>query len=149
MESKEATALFIGNRDCCHVSRTAIEKAITKAIESGIKVFLNGGQGYFDKTCASVLYQLKKVYPQVKSYLVIPYQEFNDYNKDLYDEIIFPFKEQSQTYYFYKRAIPYRNKYMVEHAAAAICYVRRSGGGAGKTLEYAKAKGLLIIDVES
>jgi len=52
MMDKEKTALFIGNRDCYQVTKADIENAIITAIEDGIGVFLNGGQGYFDKLCA-------------------------------------------------------------------------------------------------
>lgn len=77
MESKEITAVFIGNRDCYFIKEEDIEQAILLAIYSGIKVFLNGGQGYFDITCAKVLKRLKKKYPYIKSCLVIPYHDFN------------------------------------------------------------------------
>ena len=40
MEEKAITALFIGNRDCTEVNAEDIEKAIVKAIESGIGFFL-------------------------------------------------------------------------------------------------------------
>ena len=60
MIDKEKTALFIGNRDCYQVKEADIEQVIITAIENGIEIFLNGGQGYFDKTCAVIVHQLKK-----------------------------------------------------------------------------------------
>lgn len=146
MESREITAVFIGTHDCYFIRKELIEHAIVCAINMGIKVFLNGGQGHFDVTCASVLHQMKNRYPSIRSYLVIPYHNFRIFNKGLFDEIIYPFEEQQDTYFFYKRAIPERNKYMVEKSSVAISYVHRSGG-ASRTLDYAKKNNLKIIDL--
>ena len=149
MESREVTALFIGNRDCYNVSKTDIESAVIEAIGSGIRVFLNGGQGYFDKTCASVLYHLKPNYPTIKSYLIIPYQTFKSYNKDMYDEIIYPFEQHIESYYTYMGNIEKRNRWLVDHSCMAICYLNHTTGGAGKTFAYAKKKELTIIDLKA
>lgn len=146
MDNKEITAVFIGNRDCYFIKENHIEQAIVYAINMGISVFLNGGMGYFDITCAKVVKKMKSRYPQIKCNLIIPYLEFTIPNKDLYDEIIYPLEKQSQTYFFYKRAIPERNRIMVEKSSVAICYVYRAGG-ASKTLDYAKRKELKIIDI--
>ena len=146
MESREITAVFIGTHDCYFIKKELIEQAIVCAINMGIRVFMNGGQGHFDVTCASVLHRMKNRYPNIKSYLVIPYHNFHVFDKDLFDEIIYPFEEQHDTYFFYKSAIPERNKYMVEKSSVAISYVHRSGG-ASRTLDYAKKNNLKIIDL--
>ena len=65
MESREITAVFIGTHDCYFIRKELIEHAIVCAINMGIKVFLNGGQGHFDVTCASVLHQMKNRYPSI------------------------------------------------------------------------------------
>ena len=149
MESRENTALFIGNSKCCGLREAEVEQAIIKAIESGIRVFLNGGQGRFDMACAHAVDRLKQRYPYIKCYLIIPYHSFSVFNKDLFDEVIYPFEEQRQSYCYFKCAIPERNKMMVRWSSAAVCYVPDKTGGAGKTLEYAQKKKLKIINVES
>lgn len=147
MTDKSKTAVFIGNRDCYKIDKKIIEKTIEDAIGRGIDTFLNGGQGYFDKTCALVLHGLKPRYPNIKSILVIPYRDFWIFNKDVFDEIIYPFDQRIEPLLNYKRAIPLRNRVMVENAALAICYVKRVGGGSWKTLEYAKRLNVKIIDL--
>ena len=147
MENREITALFIGNSKCFSLRETDIEQAIIKAIESDIRVFLNGGQGQFDLMSAGVVHRLKVHYPHVKSYLILPYLTFNNYDSTLYDEIIYPFEEHIESYCTYMGNIGKRNRWMVNKASVAICYVRTTTGGAGKTLEYAKRKGLTIIDL--
>ena len=84
MIEKDKTAVFIGNRDCYKIDKAIIEQAIIQAIESGITCFLNGGQGYFDKTCALILHGLKSRYPDIRSILVIPYRDFWIFNKDIF-----------------------------------------------------------------
>lgn len=146
MTDKEKTALFIGNRDCYQVKKADIERAIINAIEDGIEIFLNGGQGYFDQTCTSIVHRLKERYPQIKSILVIPYRDFSVFNDSLFDEIVYPFESHTFSYYTYKGNIPKRNRILVDRSSVAICYVYRSGG-ASKTLDYAKKKNLKIIDL--
>lgn len=146
MTDKSKTAVFIGNRDCYKIEKTMIEKAIEDAIDSGYNTFLNGGQGYFDKTCALILHGLKPRYPHIRSILVIPYRDFWIFNKDVFDEIIYPFEQRIEPLLTYKTAIPLRNRVLVESAGLAICYVKR-GGGSWKTLQLAKQQGLRIIDL--
>ena len=146
MIDKEKTALFIGNRDCYQVKEADIERAIITAIENGIEIFLNGGQGYFDKTCAAIVHRLKKRYSHIKNILVIPYRDFKVFNDSLFDEIIYPFESHTFSYYTYKSGSPKRNRWAVEHSSVAICYVYRAGG-ASKTLNYAEKKKLKIIDL--
>lgn len=147
MTDKSKTAVFIGNRDCYNIDKQIIEKAIINAVDNGIDTFLNGGQGYFDKTCALVLHALKSRYPHIRSILVIPYRDFWIFNKDVFDEIIYPFEERIEPLLNYKTAIPLRNRVMVESAGLAISYVIRVGGGSWKTLNYAKQLRLDIIDL--
>ena len=147
MIEKDKTAVFIGNRDCYGIDKAKIKAAIIEAIENGITCFLNGGQGYFDKTCALILHGLKTRYPDIKSILVIPYRDFWIFNKDIFDEIIYPFEPRIESLLNYKSAIPLRNRVMVESASAAICYVERVGGGSWKTLKYANSQNLRIIDL--
>ena len=145
MTDKNKTVLFVDNRDCYHIKEAEIEKAIIEAIESGIEVFLNGGQGYFDQTCAAIVHRLKKRYPYIKSILVIPYRDFKVFNDSLFDENVYPFDAHTFSYYTYKGNIPKRNRILVDWSSVAICYVYRSGG-ASITLEYAIRKHLKIID---
>jgi len=146
MIDKEKAAFFIGNRDCYQVKEAEIEQAIITAIENGIEIFLNGGQGCFDKTCAVIVHRLKKRYPHIKNILVIPYRDFRIFNDSLFDEIIYPFEAHTFSYYTYKSGSPKRNRWAVDYSSVAICFVYRSGG-AEKTMEYAKKQNLRIIDL--
>ena len=74
---KEATATFIGHKECYGVQAEDVRREVEKLIASGVTDFLNGGMGGFDWMCARVVFDLKKSYPQIRNYLVIPYLTFN------------------------------------------------------------------------
>lgn len=135
------TAVFIGHNDCYGLSKEELTKMIIKCIENGVCRFLSGGQGGFDRMAASAVYKLKETYPYIKNILVIPYLSFKIFEKNYFDEIIYPDGFEK---YSYKAAIPERNKYMVNISDAAICFVSHSWGGAAKTYEYAVKKKLEI-----
>lgn len=71
--SKENTAVFIGHNECYGVTSEQIKEAIVSLIDKGVTEFLSGGQGGFDRLCGRCVYELKKEYPHISNYLVIPY----------------------------------------------------------------------------
>ena len=146
--NKKSTAVFIGNRDCYGVDNNSIREAIIYAINSGITTFLNGGQGYFDEICATIVHKLKQEYSNIKNVLVIPYRNFKIFNKDIFDKIIYPFDELEESYLSYRAAIPERNRIIVSWSSMAISYVYRNGG-ASRTLDLARKNNLEIIDLLS
>lgn len=103
-------------------------------------------QGNFDCTCTTAFFKLKEQYPYIKNILVIPYLSFNVFNKDIFDEIIFP--NDFEKYHF-KSVIPQRNKYMVNHSDIAICYIHHGWGNAINTYNFAKKKNLKIINLST
>ena len=141
---KEATATFIGHKECYGVHAEDVRREVEKLIASGVTDFLNGGMVGFDWMCARVVFDLRKSYPQIRNYLVIPYLTFNIAEPKYFDDIIYP--EGFEKYHF-KAAIPARNRYLVDNAAYALCYVTHGWGGAAQTLERAQKKGLTIINL--
>ena len=141
---KEQTAIFIGHKECYGVQTEEVRREIEKIIALGVTDFLNGGMGGFDWMCARIVYDLKKSYPQIKNYLVIPYLTFNIAEPKYFDATIYP--EGFEKYHF-KAAIPARNRYLVDNSAYAICYVTHDWGGAAKTYQRATKKGLTIINL--
>ena len=94
--------------------------------------------------CARIVFELKKTYPHIHNYLVIPYLTFTILDEKYFDSIIYP--EGFEKYHF-KSAIPARNKYLVDNSAYAICYVTHGWGGAAQTFEKAVKKGLTVINL--
>lgn len=140
------TAVFIGHNECFGLCMNKLNKVIIECINDGVTQFLSGGQGGFDRICATAVYNFKKEYPHIKNILVIPYLSFNVFNKEIFDEIIFP--DGFEKYHF-KAAIPQRNKYMVNHSDVAICYIQHGWGNAVKTYSFARKKELKIINLSN
>ncbi len=138
---QQKTAVFIGHSDCFGLSYEAVKKAVLSLIQAGVTDFLSGGQGGFDRLSARCVYELKKQFPRLRNYLVIPYLSFSIFDKDVFDEIVFPKECEKKPY---RAAIPARNRYMVDNAAHAVCFVQYPWGGAATTFEYAVKKGLNI-----
>ena len=142
--SRETTATFIGHKECYGVNSVDVRAEIIKLIEAGVTDFMSGGMGSFDWMCARIVYDLKKIYPQINNYLVIPYLTFTILEEKYFDSIVYP--EGFEKYHF-KAAIPARNKYLVDNSAYALCYVTHGWGGATQTYERAVKKGLTIINL--
>lgn len=142
--SKETTATFIGHSECYGVDREQVREEITKLIEGGVTEFISGGMGDFDWLCAHTVFDLKKEYPQVINSLIIPYLTFKIRAPEYFDFTVYP--EGFEKYHF-KAAIPARNRYLIDNAAYALCYVTHGWGGAAKTYERARKKGLTIINI--
>ena len=136
---------FIGHSDALVHDNSNIKNFIQTLIEDyGCERFLCGGMGNFDEICARIVWELKQIYPHVQNLLVIPYLSFKIHHRFYYDEIIFPAELEG---HFFKKCILLRNKYLVDHADAAICYIDHSWGGAYKTYLYAKNMRIEIFDL--
>lgn len=137
-----STAIFIGHAECPGLKPDLVEEAIRKLIEGGVDHFLCGGKGQFDNLCAALVHRLKREFPQITSELVLPYPGFDIPDPGFYDGLIAPEGYEA----WYKKAVyEKRNKYLVEHADIALCYVNHSWGGAAKTLKLAEKRGLTVV----
>ena len=146
MDAREHTAVFIGHNECYGITAEAVSQAVITLINQGVTTFVSGGQGGFDRLCAGCVNKLRQQYPGIRNLLVIPYLDFTIFDKTLFDEIVYPDDFEK---YHYKAAIPARNRYMVDNAAHAICYVNHGWGGAAKTYDRAVRKKLNIINLGS
>ena len=109
--------------------------------------FYLGGYGDFDSLCLRTLRELKKEFKSIELIFITPYIDKNysklEFAKYHYDDVIFPPLESVPR----KFAILKRNEWMVDEADLVIAYVMYSWGGATKTLEYAKRRKKLIINI--
>lgn len=147
------TCTFAGHRE---VYQSHIFEKLEQEIEKILDLdesfrFLVGGMGDFDGLCASAVRKAKRSHPekQISLELVMPYltQELNeskDYYEQFYDDVIIPIELAGV---HYKSAITKRNQWMVEQSSYLIAYVYRDFGGAYTTLQYAKKKGLQVVNI--
>lgn len=141
---REHSALFIGHKDCFGLREEELETLLMSLIERGVVYFWNGGMGHFDMLCARKIWTLKERFPAIRQYLVIPYLSFRMQCKEYFDEVIYP---EGFERYSFQSAIPARNRYMVQQAAYAVCYVEHGWGGAAQTYGYAVRNGCQILQL--
>ena len=139
------TVTFCGHRDVdtAEIIEEKLYTEIEKLIQQGASEFLLGGYGRFDSLCAKTVRSLKEKYPHITLVLVLAYMN-KDFDKDLYDSSEYPSLEMVPKRF----AILKRNEYMIKKADAVIAYVKRSWGGAAKTLEFAQKKRKYIIRID-
>ena len=112
--------------------------------------FLVGRDGDFDQLVSSTVRIAKRNEWSKNSWLilVLPYmrreykenkKEFESYYDDIYfepDERVYP-----------KAAITMRNRWMVDQSNLCVFCVERDHGGAWQTMQYAKRKSKLIVNI--
>ena len=106
----------------------------------------------FDLISAECVLELKEKYPQIKLFACVPHKGQADYysaeDKRRYVEIlqncdeIFTLAES-----YYPGCMHYRDRYMVERTQFLVCFLRENKGGTFYTFNYAKKKGLQVIEV--
>ena len=117
-----------------------LRETVEALIQRGADDFLLGGYGGFDICAASVVWELKRKYPTIRSTLVLPYLD-RTVDATKYDGTLYPPLEKVPRRY----AIFRRNEYMVNEADIVVAYVTHDWGGAAATLAYAQRKKKEII----
>ena len=128
--------------------------AIYNLYEKGYRIFYNGCAQGFDIAAAEVLLLLKDKCPDIKLYATVPFIEqdkgWAENWKKRYqnvmnnaDKIIVINPDYAKWAYIK------RNEFMVENSSTIITYFDGESGGTESTLEYAKKKGLSIVNIYS
>lgn len=136
---------FFGHRDCPETIKPKIHAAVVDLIENhGVTMFYVGNQGNFDRLVRSVLKEVTTAYPEVGYAVILAYMPSNkspNFLEDFSDTMLPEGIEKVPKRY----AIPWRNKWMLDHACYVITYVLRSCGGAAKFTALARKKGKTLF----
>ena len=150
------TCCFTGHRDLSGLNLPLlgqkIERAILKCLELGIYRFENGMALGFDTIAALHVLRLREYHPEIKLDLIIPCRDqcknWTTRQTVIYRDIIG--QADSVTYLsdvYYDGCMRARNYRMVDDSCACICcYDGRGRSGTAQTVNYAKKKGLLIMN---
>lgn len=116
-------------------------------VNKGVTTFYSGGHGHFDNICRDIIYELKSLYPYIRSYLVLSYIPKPDstVNTMNYDGSLYLLKKRVPLRY----AISKTNELMIDMSDYIISGVIYNWGGAFTACEYArrkKKKTILIIE---
>ena len=153
---REQTCCFTGHRkipdsDILRV-KTALKEEIKKKIDAGVLYFGVGGALGFDSLAARAVLEWREIYPDIKLILVLPCPSQDKYwsesEKREYEEIKhkadkITVVEKSYTPYCMHK----RHRHLVDFSSHCICYLTKSSGGTVYTVNYAKSKGLSVVNV--
>ena len=147
------------NQTCCftgHINIPAHKyEAIRKRLEEEIINLINqaGGALGFDTLAALTVLKLKEEFPHISLILVLPCcdqaKRWGEEDKKIYDQIL---GQADKVVYtaegYYNGCMHVRNRHLVKHSKFCICYlIEAYGGGTSYTVNYARQKGLTIINV--
>ncbi len=153
---KSRTCCFTGHRnipkELYPVIQSQLYDILDVLIQKGVTYFGFGGAIGFDLLCAEVILLLKRKYPHIKLIMVCPcrFQERFWQSEDIQryhniqlrcDKVVY-LSEQ-----YDPMCMRRRNIHLIEYSYYCICYLNRTYGGTYFTVQYAKHRGLYIINI--
>ena len=147
--SNDMVISFCGHREFtpdAEKEKTIIDLLLKYAETEQEVICYTGGYGAFDWFAASCIRKAQTLAKNIRNCLIIPYITVSyldriKIHKEKFNKIIYPPLEDVPP----KFAIIRRNEWMVDNSELLIAHVKFSWGGAGRTLEYAKRRGMEII----
>ena len=156
MDMRAKTCCFTGHRILSHKEKLKVavrlRRVIEEQIKAGIVFYGAGGALGFDTLAAQTVLEMKKEYPQLRLILVLPCENqtrgWHSEDIAVYENI----KRRSDKVVYVSReytpdCMHRRNRHLVDHSGTCICYLTRSAGGTAYTVDYARRKGLRIINL--
>lgn len=129
-----------------------LEEVIVLLIQNGYYFFGVGGALGFDIISALTIIKLKKDYSFIKLILVLPCRNHFKYWSIEEKKTFFEIKNQADKIVYitdeYSNGCTLkRNRHLVDNSKICICYLERNFGGTSYTVNYAKKKGLFVINI--
>lgn len=152
---KEFTCCFSGHRkltlqQTCSAYDETI-KTIKRLIERGYKRFCCGGALGYDTLAAQAVIELRERF-DIKLVLILPCvnqdQRWNTKDKSIYNQIKGEADEVIYTAQEYASGCMHkRNRALVDSSSVCVCFLKTQSGGTAYTVEYAKKRGLEVINL--
>lgn len=139
------SCFFIGHRDTPAAIYPALYAAIEEHILSyGVREFVVGHYGSFDRLAVSAVKAAKRIYPDVKLTLLLPYHPAEKFipTPAGFDGTFYPSETKSVPR---RVAIVRANCYMADHVEYLIAYAWHPASNAWELVKYAKRKNELSI----
>jgi len=153
---KEQTCCFTGHRKIPDQIRPDIQKRleeeITNLIHQGVTEFRAGGALGFDTMAALAVLKLKKMFTRIRLILVLPCWEqpdkWSENDQKRYAIIRVQADEVVYTSWLYRHGCMHkRNRHLIGNSGICICYLTKAKGGTAYTVNYAKQKGVRVINL--
>ncbi len=154
-ETEKNTCCFTGHRvipakDYQNIYYKTKEE-ILMLIEKGVNKFICGGAIGYDLMCGEIVLYIRKEKPHIKLEIAVPYknqaQGFSEVNKKRYERLL---KEADKVTVlsgeYYRGCLHARNRYMADNSSYIIAYCTKTSGGSYYTLEYARKKGIEVLN---
>lgn len=151
------------NKSCCFTGhrqilprdeanlKNELKNQIERMIQLGAEQFYCGGALGFDILAAVCVLEAKKLHPNISLVMALPCRGqdkyYNTYQRRLFNHI----KDNADNIIYTHdgaytvSCMHERNRYMVEHCAYCICYLRKQRGGTKYTADYARSHGVDIV----
>ena len=156
MDLRAKTCCFTGHRSLSNEEKLKVavrlREIIAVQIKAGVVFYGAGGARGFDALAALTVLDMKKEYPQLRLILVLPCEDqtrgWRSEDIAIYEDI----KRRSDKVVYVSReytpdCMHRRNRHLVNHSGTCICYLTRSTGGTAYTVDYARKKGLHVINI--
>ena len=153
---RNQTVCFTGHRNLSDSNILQIEEKLknilVSLINDGYCFFGIGGALGFDTIAALKVIELKKTYPHIKLILVLPcltqaknwdstdQAKYEDIKRRA-DKIVYTSEE------YFRGCMHRRNRHLVDNSSICICYLIHNTGGTSYTVNYAKSKGVRVINI--
>lgn len=153
---KSQTCCFTGHRKIpANLSESLsmrLDSTIENMVRRGYRYFGAGGALGFDTMAAQSVIDLRKRYPHIRLILVLPCvtqadrwaedeQKTYRWIMEQADKVVYISQEYTRSCMFE------RNRHLVDCSSACICYLTEDSGGTAYTVDYARKKGLEIINL--
>lgn len=157
VELQEAACCFTGHRIVSAERTDELRQRLKAGIlylrdNMGITTFYVGGALGFDSLAAEAVIAQRKECKNIRLIVVIPCRDqaarWSAEQKARYERInraadeVICLAER-----YYQGCMHERNRYMVDHSRACICYLTEQTRGTAYTVGYAKSKGLKIFNL--
>ena len=151
---KNQTCSFTGHRDISANTKQKkrLESELRKLITQGIRYFGAGGALGFDTMAALAVLKLREEFSHVRLILVLPCKEqtksWDEKDKKTYKQILDKADKVIYTAeHYHSGCMHKRNRHLIDNSSVCICYLTNSKGGTAYTVNYARQKGLRIINL--
>ena len=156
MDLRAKTCCFTGHRSLSDQEKlkaaVRLRRVIEEQIKAGVVFYGAGGARGFDALASQTVLDMKKEYPQLRLILVLPCEDqtrgWRSEDIAVYEDI----KRRSDKVVYVSRAytpdcMQRRNRHLVDHSGTCICYLTKTSSGTAYTVDYARRKGLRIINL--
>lgn len=156
MIDRKRTACFTGHRKIAAQDIQKIEKQLDKIIEKlyqkGVIFYGAGGSYGFDMLAEMAVIRARNRHKEIKLILVLPCKNQEKYwtedNKTTFAEIKNQADKIVYTSEIYsKDCMHKRNRHLVNFSGYCVAYLNKNSGGTAYTVNYARQKGLEIVNL--